>query len=225
MSPRYYMKQLILVLLLPAFTACFAQSKKTYFVADHKSSCVGAGPMDCYLVKEKTKDEWRYFYNFIEGFDYQEGFEYKIKVSVTQYEQVAADASRFTYRLLKVMAKRKTNYNPTEKLPGKWVLEYIHQDTTFIRLIDSTSAFMELNTRTGKLSGKNICNSFFGPFKATGQQIEIGDIGSTRMMCEGMQLENIIFKMLRDMKTWSIKANRLTLYSANQLDRLEFYQP
>jgi heat shock protein HslJ len=72
---------------------------------------------------------------------------------------------------------------------------------------------------------KNICNNFFGPFKADAGTMEIDEIGSTRMMCEGMQLENIIFKMLRDMKTWSIQSNRLTLRSANQLDRLEFYKP
>ncbi len=219
------MKQFLFSVLLLSFSVVFAQQKKTYIVADHKSSCTGLMPMDCYLVKEKAKNEWGYFYNFIEGFDYEEGFEYKIKVSVTKYEQVAADASSYTYRLLKIMSKRKTNYNPTEKLNGKWVLEYIHQDTTFIRLIDSTSTYMELNTQTGKVNGKNICNGFFGPFKANETTIEIGEIGSTRMMCEGMQLENIIFKMLRDMKTWNITTNRLTLHSADKLERLEFYKP
>ncbi len=219
------MKQLFFCVLLFSFLAGSAQQKKTYLIADHKVSCMGLAPMECYLVKEKTKGEWGYFYNYIEGFEYKEGFEYRIKVQVTKYEQVAAGASSYTYRLLKVMSKRKTDYDPTQKLNGKWVLEYIHQDTTFIRLIDSTSVNMELNTQSGKINGKNICNNFFGPFKADAGTMEIGEIGSTRMMCEGMQLENIIFKMLRDMKTWSIQSNRLTLRSANQLDRLEFYKP
>lgn len=216
------MKKTILSVFVFLVLLTQAQQKKTLYIADHKVSCSGLASRECYLVKENKKSDWRNFYQFIEGFDFTEGYEYKIKVKVTKYEHVAADASRLTYQMLKLISKKKTGYKPSDKLNGSWTLEYIHQDTTYIKLIDTTSAFMEMNTATAKVNGKNICNTFFAAIKTDGNKIEFGELGSTRMMCEGMVLENLIFKMLREMTTFTVVANRLTLFSEDKLNRLEF---
>jgi heat shock protein HslJ len=118
------------------------------------------------------------------------------------------------------MAKKKTNYNPLAKLNAEWHLEYLRSDTTFIKLIDSSSVTMTLNTNTQKVNGKNICNTFFGSVNFSTDTISFGTIGSTRMLCEGMELENIIFKMMKEVHRWKVELNRLTLSSADQ--KLEF---
>ncbi|MGE5376664.1 MAG: META domain-containing protein, partial [Bacteroidota bacterium] len=48
------------------------------------------------------------------------------------------------------------------------------------------------------LSGFGGCNSFFGPYELTGEQIKIGPLGSTMMACEtGMTQESIVTAALQ----------------------------
>lgn len=213
---------LILVFFFAAVIAADAQSKKVMYVADHKTFCSSTSVSECYQVKEKKNEGWKIFQNSIEGFEYTEGYEYKLKVSVRSYQNVEPGSSNLTYQLLKLMSKKKTNYNPLQKLNGTWNLEQIWEDTTYIKLMDSSSVVMELNTTTQKMSGKNICNNFFGSFTATADSIAFSDIGSTRMMCDGMLLENIIFKMYKDMKKWVVRTNKLTLSSADGKARMQW---
>jgi hypothetical protein len=57
------------------------------------------------LVKKKVDGEWNNFYDQIEGFTYQKGFEYKVRVAVTPIEQPMADGSDRRYTLLDVLSK------------------------------------------------------------------------------------------------------------------------
>ncbi len=213
---------LISVFLFAAVGTANAQTKKVMYVADHKTFCSSTAVTECYQVKEEKNEDWKVFQNNIEGFEYTEGYEYKLKVSVRSYNNVEPGSSSLTYQLLKVMSKKKTNYNPLQKLNGTWHLEQIWEDTTYIKLMDSSSVVMELNTATQKMSGKNICNNFFGPFTATVDSIAFSDIGSTRMMCDGMMLENIIFKMYKGMKKWTVRTNKLMLSSADGKARMQW---
>lgn len=207
--------RLFVLLVVFSTATVHAQSKKMMYVADHKDFCTGTSSSECYLIKEKKNADWRVFQNNIEGFEYSEGFEYKLKVSVRTYNNVEPGSSNLTYQLLKVMSKRKTDYNPLQKLDGTWHLLQIWEDTTYIKLMDTTSVMMELNTTTQKMSGKNICNNFFSPFTASADSVSFGNIGSTRMMCDGMMLENIIFRMYKDMSKWTVRANKLLLTSTD----------
>lgn len=61
--------------------------KPTVLYVDSKLvDCVGVGPQQCMLIKEDFNSEWQMFYSSIEGFEYQEGTEYKISVIITEIE-------------------------------------------------------------------------------------------------------------------------------------------
>lgn len=79
----------------------------TLYIASHKEDCVGVGPQKCLLVKQAEEAEWELMYQGIEGFDYQEGFDYKVEVRREEVPNPPADASSFRYILVKEISKVK----------------------------------------------------------------------------------------------------------------------
>ena len=78
--------------------------KTTVLYVDSKLvDCVGVGPQQCMLIKEDLDSEWQMFYDVIEGFDYQEGTQYKLSVTITEIENPPADSSSLEYTLVEVL--------------------------------------------------------------------------------------------------------------------------
>jgi hypothetical protein len=61
--------------------------------------CVGVGPMKCMQVRRSAQQPWELFYTGIEGFTFEPGYQYRLKVLVTPVENVPADASAYAYVL------------------------------------------------------------------------------------------------------------------------------
>ena len=68
--------------------------------------CVGVGPQKCMQVKTEPDADYQYFYDQIEGFDYEEGYEYELSVQVESVENPPADASSIKYTLIEIVDKR-----------------------------------------------------------------------------------------------------------------------
>jgi uncharacterized lipoprotein YbaY len=77
----------------------------TWYVGPELVECTGVAPQTCLLVKENPNDEYTLFYDSIEGFDYEEGYEYEIIVRIEPVENPPADASAFHYTLVEVVSK------------------------------------------------------------------------------------------------------------------------
>ncbi|GAB3902609.1 hypothetical protein GCM10028803_29580 [Larkinella knui] len=94
------------------FSSCDKSTLKpdliTMQVADHYQDCTGVGPMKCLLVKIDGAANWTYHYFGIEGFNYEEGFEYKLTVKREKIDNPPADGSSIRYILVKVIEKIKT---------------------------------------------------------------------------------------------------------------------
>jgi heat shock protein HslJ len=80
--------------------------EKTLYVGHKLVDCVGVGPQKCMLVKESPDAEYMMFYDSIEGFEYEEGYEYIIRVMVEEVEDPPADASSLKYTLVEVLDKQ-----------------------------------------------------------------------------------------------------------------------
>ncbi len=65
----------------------------TIYVGPELAECVGVGPMECMLVKTDPNDEYEYFYQQIDGFEFEPGYEYELLVQVDQVENPPADGS------------------------------------------------------------------------------------------------------------------------------------
>ncbi|QIQ21962.1 DUF4377 domain-containing protein [Zophobihabitans entericus] len=69
--------------------------------------CVGVAPMQCMLVRENGADEWQLYYSSIDGFDYEPGYTYKLKIDEKNIDpaNTPADASSIRWKLIEVLGK------------------------------------------------------------------------------------------------------------------------
>lgn len=72
--------------------------------------------MECLRVRELPfGEEFTYFYDTIEGFDFQEGNKYEIEVEVTEVKNPPADASMYKYTLVNVLREQSvTDHTETQ---------------------------------------------------------------------------------------------------------------
>ena len=83
------------------------QGEEVLTIAPETKECTaGVAKMQCLLVKEGDATEWQYFYNQIEGFTHEPGYEYQLVVSKSKVENPPADTSSLKYKLVKVVSKK-----------------------------------------------------------------------------------------------------------------------
>lgn len=75
-------------------------------IGSQYQDCVGVGPMKCLQVTQSNGSP-ELFYSSIEGFNYQEGFDYQIEVSSTPVANPPADGSSIKYKLVKIISQKK----------------------------------------------------------------------------------------------------------------------
>ncbi len=82
-----------------------ASTVETFFIESERQDCVGVAPMKCLVVNGE------FFYNSIEGFDFEPGFEYELTVEkqlafgTDDPSKIPADASMYSYELLEELSK------------------------------------------------------------------------------------------------------------------------
>jgi hypothetical protein len=111
------MKKILLSTAVLAVVACSNVSgtktgqNEVMYINGVLANCVGVGPMKCMQVKKDLKQtEWENFYGNIEGFNYQEGFTYTLKINKIKLENPPADGSSVKYKLLEIVDKKPMVY-------------------------------------------------------------------------------------------------------------------
>ncbi|MGY3862670.1 DUF4377 domain-containing protein [Aeromonas lacus] len=92
-------------LLLTACQDTTAPQGETLYINSQLVDCVGVGPMQCMQVRSDEQQPWTLFYQQIEGFQFEPGYQYQLTVSKEQLTNVPADASSLRYQLIKVVSK------------------------------------------------------------------------------------------------------------------------
>ena len=77
----------------------------TMDVAPERVPCQGFVPQECLRVREHPSTTWTLFYDQIDGFTFESGFEYTLRVRVREIENPPADGSSLSYRLIAVLRK------------------------------------------------------------------------------------------------------------------------
>jgi glyoxylase-like metal-dependent hydrolase (beta-lactamase superfamily II) len=77
----------------------------TLYVNSELVDCVGVAVQQCMLVRENPNTDWKSFYEQINGFEFQNGYEYKLKIKVTEIKNPPADASSLKYSLVEILEK------------------------------------------------------------------------------------------------------------------------
>ncbi len=55
--------------------------EKIVYIAPETVDCIGVAPQKCLQIKENLEDDWIFFYGNIEGFDYEPGYFYELRIS------------------------------------------------------------------------------------------------------------------------------------------------
>lgn len=76
-------------------------------VAAYRQDCVGVSPQKCLLVKTGNETNWTFFYDGIQNFTYEEGFEYQLLVRREPIANPPADGSSSRYTLAEIVEKIK----------------------------------------------------------------------------------------------------------------------
>ena len=201
------MKPFIFILLL-SLTAKSCDETKHIYIADHLVDCVGVAPQKCMLVKEKIVDEWTTFYDQIEGFEYEEGYEYLLNVNIKTIKNPPADGSSLKYTLIEVFEKKKTEKQIT--LNNKW--KVISMQGIDDLKIQPTIQF---DANENKVSGFAGCNNYFGNYDAKTNKFDFSKMGMTRKICPDMTVENTFVNNLKTTSYYKIEREQLSFYNAN----------
>lgn len=84
--------------------------EKTIFIGPEKVECVGEGPMECFQVKEDPNGEWELFYDSIDGFEWEPGYTYELRVALHPVANPPAGGSSLQYELIEVLDKTATPF-------------------------------------------------------------------------------------------------------------------
>ena len=68
------------------------------------------------------------------------------------------------------------------------------------------------NAADTMVAGRTNCNRFFGKYELKGKELELKNLGMTRMACPDMQYEDAFVKMLDEVDRFEIKGAELTLF-------------
>lgn len=86
-------------------------------IGPYRTDCVGAHPQECYLEYNEEAEAWHFFYDGIQGFEYEEGYIYRLKVSLHERPEGIQDVGRYSYRLVEVLSKEPASVD--ERPPRK----------------------------------------------------------------------------------------------------------
>lgn len=222
-----WISSLILVLLAGMAAGCGAQDRPqedqgevmTVFVGPELVDCEGEGPQKCMLVKESSEDDWHLFYDLIDGFDYEEGHNYEITVTVEEVPDPPAGGSSIRWVLVDVISKKPVEKSAeTSSLEGAvWVMEeYRDSEGNLAPSLPETTVAAEFSD--GKVSGSAGCNNYNSQYKIEGESITIGPIALTQMFCnepEGIMVQEAQYlAALQNAATYTIELEQLNLFDA-----------
>jgi heat shock protein HslJ len=199
----------------------------TAWVGPELVDCVGVAPQKCMQVKTNPDGEYTLFYDQIEGFDYQEGYEYEIQVLVEAVPNPPADASALKYTLVEVVSQTPVtveqpmtgDLSVEEELTLEgptWLLEsYLNLEGQQTERLPQTR--VTINFVDGEVSGSAGCNNYFGPYEVDGNNLTVGPLGSTMMMCiqdDTAIQETAYLANLGNVASYAILDNQLQLQDA-----------
>lgn len=200
-----------------------AAEEKTLFVGPETAECVGVAPQDCLLVKENVEDEYTFFYDSIAGFTFEPGFEYELRVSVSDVAQpIPADASSLRYRLIEVVNQTAVSeVNNGSNSDSDAELTLTHTVWQWVRFedgsghngieVDNPASYTIEFMDDGTYGLQNDCNSGSGPYTVDGSSISIEPGVTTLVACGPDSLDQTFNQRLSEVVTFVLAEGQLFL--------------
>jgi len=184
----------------------------TWEIGDSYVNAQALGKLKCLQIKTDKKNKWEYLNTSIRGFDYQEGYRYRIRVKQTKQK----DIDTIDYSLVEIISKERTNELPSVAAflaRFKWnLLQLNGKDVT------NSKASIGFDAKNGTVAGTTGCNNFWGNFSIKGDRISFPHLASTMRACNGANIENDFFQIFEQKQIqFDIAEQTLNLYIDGKL--------
>jgi heat shock protein HslJ len=207
---------LVLFLLVLISPGQAMNNESTLRVNSFTVQCEGVGPMTCLQVQEGDSPEpgkWENFYSSIEGFTYEAGYLYRLRIRKETLENVPADASSIRYVLVEVLEKTrdsKININDI------WAVTAIQGEPVDMHQELQNGPLIEINLSAMRVMGSDGCNNFTGQIAEFDDGvIEFGPIATTRMMCPDMSVPDRFNSAMQQVSNYRLEPGRLSLLDSD----------
>ncbi|MFN2277052.1 MAG: META domain-containing protein [Candidatus Promineifilaceae bacterium] len=210
----------------------------TAWIGPELVDCVGVAPQQCMQVKTNPDDDYGLFYDQIDGFEFEEGYEYELQVLVEPVQNPAQDASALKFTLIEVVSKTPAAGTEAQETAGEsvegaaeaaeaaaplalegptWRLDtYVDLEGQPTQSLPDTR--VTITFADGQVSGSAGCNNYFGTYEVDGSSLTVGQVGSTMMACfpdEVVLQETAFLANLGNVAGYEIMDNQLHLQDAN----------
>ncbi len=187
------MRNWVIFIVMMVISGCATKKMQTksaeiWWINGSKVDCSGVGPMKCLQIHKSDTlqpGNWQNFYTEIEGFNFQNGYLFKVKVAEEKVNpaKVPADGPSKKYKLIEVLEK---NPDPRFALHDLWVLEAINGET--VKKPENNDQrplpAIEINVTEMKIMGSDGCNRLTGSItKLENGEIELGPVAQTKKLC------------------------------------------
>ncbi len=202
--------------LVVGLSAC----SKTIYIAPQKVDCLGMADQKCFLIRYKPGDNWIMNSGSIAGFDYEEGFEYKVKVVREKVPGPVQGVGAINYRVVKVLSKEQALESAVRLTSQNWRLTSIEDENGVEKPVNTRNINLHFDTEENKVNGNAGCNRFFGGFEIKDDNIRFLEIGSTRMSCPDAAVnrtEAIYLGTLRQVIRYQFVDEKLRLIGENDI--------
>ena len=212
---RYISFMMLFTLMLSACALPLQDSaEKTIYIGPAMVECEGEGPQMCLQVKENPQDEYSNFYGQIEGFDYQEGYEYVITVKEESIEDPPAGGSSIRWVLVEEVSRTavESAQSAPELEQTPWVLaSYRSESGDLEGVLPGTEVMAGFNN--GQITGNAGCNNYFASYQLEETALRVSEIGMTEMYCadpENIMAQEIAYlNALANSASYSLEAGQL----------------
>lgn len=195
----------------------------TLYVGPELVECTGVAPQMCMQVKRAPEEDYTLFYDQIDGFTFEPGYEYELLVEITPVENPPADASSLSYRLVEVVSQTQVVVTPELEGP-RWVLvELLNSAGETVAAMPE--AEVTATFKDGSVGGNAGCNSYSGGYTLDGSNVTIGPLASTMMACfpdQLMQQETDFLNNMQTAATYNIEGSILKIANADGTVTLTF---
>lgn len=155
---------------------------------------------------------WECVHEKIEGFTFEHGYIYKLKVETVMQE------GKPTLKLVEQVSKMvDMDYY---RIHDIWALTHLRGKEMDI---SETRPNLEVNLAIMKIMGKGMCNNYFAKIEEyTPKSIQFGPIAGTKMMCPEIKTEQDFTTALSEVRSFEIKNLTLMLKDEEGAEILRF---
>lgn len=210
------MRFLSLLIVIIAFQSCSTGTR--LLVSPLKTQCAGT---TCLQVRENKNQDWVALANPIEGFTFEEGYEYELLVEKANKDSPLAADAKYTIKKIREKKDMKSLVQDMKLANASWVMTSSPEKTSLLKYNMS----LDIDATNNKISGKGPCNRFFATINFGYKNLKIENIASTKMFCqETMADEKEYYKLLESVASYEQTNNLLILKGHNNKVLFTFAQ-